>query len=152
MTAIHTATFLSLAALLCAYAVTQRIGADPGAVAPEDLEAPQGPAAPPSASLGCSRRCEDACGHFWWGRDRRCTRVCDAVCRPTVGVSTPCVAEQADAETETGRGSTHAACWRQCASGCRPSFAPRGGSGSEGGNDKGDVCRDICLRFLSSDY
>jgi len=154
MTTFSTATLLSLAALLCACAV---ISVDQVLSAPEAQEvlqeASQDLPDSSSTSLSCSRRCVSACSHYWWGRDLSCQFTCEAVCTPTVGVSTPCVAQQqVDAEVESARGSTHAACWRQCATGCRGLFAPRGGSegGSEGGKER-DICRDICLRFLNTD-
>jgi len=154
MTSISTATFFSLAALLFACAI---ISVDQVLSAPETQEvlpeASQDLPDSSSTSLSCSRRCVSACSHYWWGRDLSCQFTCEAVCMPTVGVSTPCVeAQQVDAEVESARGSTHAACWRQCATGCRGLFAPRGGSegGNEGGNER-DICRDICLRFLNTD-
>jgi len=158
MTTFNTATLLSLAALLCACAV---ISVDQVLSAPETQEGLQETSQDlpdfSSTSLSCTRRCVSACSHYWWGRDLSCQFTCEAVCAPTVGVSTPCVeAQQVDAEVESVQGSTHAACWRQCATGCRGLFAPRGGNegGSEGvmeGGNERDICRDICLRFLNTD-
>jgi len=158
MTSISTATLLSLAALLCACAITS---IDQVLSAPETQEvlqeASQDLPDSSSTSLSCTRRCVSACSHYWWGRDLSCQFTCEAVCAPTVGVSTPCVeAQQVDTEVGSARGSTHAACWRQCATGCRGLFAPRGASeggseeGNKGANDR-DICRDICLRFLNTD-
>jgi len=163
MTSINASTLLSLVALLCACAVNSadqpvdvtdaQVVDDPDAQT--DLQGSQDlHHLSPSASLSCSRRCESACSHYWRGRDLSCQFTCEAVCTPAVGVSTPCVVQQQEegAELETGRGSTHAACWRQCATGCRAIFAPQGDSeGDIEGRDEGDICRDICLRFLSTD-
>jgi len=150
MTTINASTLLSLVSLLCACAVNSAEQVVDAPDAQTDLQASQDLHLSPSTSLSCSRLCVSACSHYWWGRDLSCQFTCEGVCTPAVGVSTPCVVQQQEdgSEVETGRGSTHAACWRQCATRCRAVFAPRGGN--EGGDER-DICRDICLRFLSTD-